>query len=106
MINRALQFVPLNPNLGPPNWPGVDFWMDTDAGKAILGSPNGNGVGWLLAQHHAQLGRKAISRVTVFDTQYSGQPRGFGLVKPHMIFHLEDAGYIFPPESQRTNPNA
>jgi hypothetical protein len=32
-------------------WPGVEFSMDTDEGKAILSSPNGAGVAYLLFTH-------------------------------------------------------
>ena len=45
---------------GPPAWPGMEFKMDTDEGKALLGTPNGNGVGWLLFSHREQLGWKTV----------------------------------------------
>ncbi|OAL04328.1 hypothetical protein IQ06DRAFT_290457 [Phaeosphaeriaceae sp. SRC1lsM3a] len=47
-------------------WPGVAFPIDSEEGKAILGTPNGAGVAWLLAQHKKELGNLAIKKVTVF----------------------------------------
>ena len=40
--------------------------MDSDEGRALWGSPNGEGIGWLLAQHKEQFGIKTVTSVTVF----------------------------------------
>jgi len=45
---------------GPPKAPGVTWNIDTEAGKAFLGSPNGNGVGYFLLMHRADLGWKIV----------------------------------------------
>lgn len=42
------------------------FSMNTDEGKALLGTPNGKGVAWLLINHKAQLGMKQIKEVKVW----------------------------------------
>lgn len=55
-------------------WPGASFGMETDEGKALLGTPVGVGVGFLLAQHKAQLGNKVISKVDVFLPEEGGNP--------------------------------
>lgn len=47
-------------------WPGITFGMDTEEGKAILGTPNGAGVAWMLVQHRKALGEKRIEKVTLF----------------------------------------
>lgn len=47
-------------------WPGMTFPIDSEDGKAILGTLNGAGVAWLLAQHKKELGNLAIEKVTVF----------------------------------------
>ncbi|KAF2109955.1 hypothetical protein BDV96DRAFT_669005 [Lophiotrema nucula] len=47
-------------------WPGETFSTDVDEGKALLGAPNGVGIGWLLAQHKRQLGNKIVEKVQVF----------------------------------------
>lgn len=63
--------------------------MDTDEGKAILASPNGSGVAYLLLTHKRQLGRKTIGKVTVFADDGKKQPR-----PPSLIYHVVDV----PPE--------
>lgn len=45
------------------------YGMDTDEGKAILGSPNGQGVGWLLIQHKSQLGMRTVQSVAVWGEE-------------------------------------
>ncbi|KAL5114890.1 hypothetical protein ACEQ8H_007208 [Pleosporales sp. CAS-2024a] len=49
-----------------PAWPGTAFEMDTEEAVALLGTPNGKGVGWLLAQHKEELGHRVVHRVSVF----------------------------------------
>ncbi|KAF7868626.1 hypothetical protein EAF04_005157 [Stromatinia cepivora] len=44
------------------------FPMSTPEGQALLGSPNGKGVGFFLSQHKGSLGIKTIESVTVFAT--------------------------------------
>jgi hypothetical protein len=44
----------------------VTFGMDTERGQAILGTPNGKGVAWLLINHKDQLGAKTIESVTIW----------------------------------------
>jgi hypothetical protein len=67
-------------------WPGVEFDMTTAEGKAILSSPNGAGVAYLLFTHKRHLGRKTISKVTVFADDGKKQPR-----PPSLIYHVVDA---------------
>lgn len=67
-------------------WPGGTIHMNSDEGKAILGSPSGTGVAYLLAQHKRQLGKKTISRVTVFADDGKSEKRPASL-----IFHVVDA---------------
>lgn len=50
-------------------WPGKYIAMTADGGKAMLGTPHGAGVSWLLAQHKNQLGRKWVTGVTIFTHQ-------------------------------------
>lgn len=62
----------------------VEWNMDTDAGKALLGSPNGRGVGYLLAQHKSTFGAATtVNKVTFFCT---GDPRFF--LVPNLVFHI------------------
>lgn len=49
-----------------PHWPGKTFDMVSEAGKVLLGSPNGRGVAWFLLQHKRAFGFKTVERVVVF----------------------------------------
>jgi len=40
--------------------------MDSEEGKAILGTPNGAGTAWLLIQRGRELRHRKIEKVTVF----------------------------------------
>jgi hypothetical protein len=65
----------------------VEFSMDTDAGKALLGSPNGRGVGYLLAQHKSTFGAKGtVNKVTFFCS--GGESEGGGFEEMHLLFHV------------------
>lgn len=74
--------------LSPPReeadgWPGHDFTMDTDSGKALLGSPVGRWAGYFLMQHKRQLGgNKYISKVRVFKSEKEGS-------WPYFLFYVE-----------------
>jgi len=48
-------------------WPGVEVPMTDAAGLAVLGTPNGRGVAWLLATHKEQFGRRTIESVRVWS---------------------------------------
>jgi hypothetical protein len=81
-VKRALS------SLDPPReeadgWPGHDFGMDTEAGKALLGSPVGRWAGYFLMQHKRQLGgNKQISKVRVFKSEKEGS-------WPYFLFYVE-----------------
>lgn len=50
-------------------WPGRTFDMRTDDGKALLGTPHGIGVAYIVADHSDVLGRK-IPFARVFTAEY------------------------------------
>jgi hypothetical protein len=91
LITRALQLSGKQLS----TWPGVEFSMDTDEGKAILASPNGSGVAYLLLTHKRQLGRKTIGKVTVFGDDGKKQPR-----PPSLIYHVVDVPLEQPEGEQ------
>jgi hypothetical protein len=69
-----------------PAWPGTTFAIDKSDALALLGTPNGSGVGWLLAQHKAELGHRVVTQVTVFfDTDESG------VEAPNLLFGIAEA---------------
>jgi hypothetical protein len=82
LINRAFQLS----GKELTTWPGVEFDMATDEGKALLSSPNGAGVAHLLFTHKRHLGRKTISKVTIFADDGKKQPR-----PPSLVYHIQDA---------------
>jgi hypothetical protein len=66
-------------------WPGHEFSIDTDAGKALLGSPVGRWAGYFLMQHKWQLGgNKYISKLRVFKSEKEGN-------WPYFLFYVEGA---------------
>jgi hypothetical protein len=84
-----------------PTWPGLTTDMDSKEGMALLGTPNGSGVAWLLIQHKAecQLGHKTVKRITLLwpdlldDLEEIGDETGgrkaWGL-SPSLLFWIED----------------
>ena len=80
-IERALGTLS-PPKEDPERWPGHDFSMDTDAGKALLGSPVGRWAGYFLMQHKRRLGgNKFISKVRVFKSDEKGN-------WPYLLFYV------------------
>ncbi|KAL1600767.1 hypothetical protein SLS60_007155 [Paraconiothyrium brasiliense] len=82
--------------LGP--WPGKSFNWRSKEFKALLGSPNGMGFGYLLVQHKSQLGNLFIKDVQIFhgDTWHK---------LPNMLFTLEvQNGQDPPPKSSGLPP--
>ena len=81
-IRRALK------TLDPPReevegWPGVDFDMESEAGRALLGSPVGRWAGYFLMQHKRQLGGdKYVSKVRVFKSEKPGS-------LPYLLFYVK-----------------
>ncbi|KAF2876222.1 hypothetical protein BDV95DRAFT_560268 [Massariosphaeria phaeospora] len=81
LIERALA----NTKKELKTWPGVEFDAESDEGKAILGSPNGSGIGFFLTQHKKWLGNKMVVKLTVF------QDDGVAPRPPSVIFHIEES---------------
>ena len=57
----------------------------TPEGTALLGTPHGYGVGYLLTQHRASI-RKRVGSITIFATK----PNAFSPWQTHMLFNLVD----------------
>lgn len=81
LVRRALQGAQGNTLLN--YYPGQTFTMDTPAGMALLGSPNGVGAAYFLAQHKATLGQKRIYAVSVF----THSSRSYGQ-NPVLLFYV------------------
>lgn len=82
MIDQALA----NTGTSLSHYPGTVFSMTSDAGKAIMGTPNGGGVAWFLVDHKNQLGVKEVESVRVFKTDGSGGKDWY-----HAIFNIRNA---------------
>ena len=54
------------PKLCPPELPGLLYDVNSDEGKALLGTPNARGAGWLLAQHRAAFPDKTVTSLRIF----------------------------------------
>ena len=46
-------------------YPGKGFAVNTDAGLALLGTSQGNGITWFLHDHRDQIKTK-VSKITIF----------------------------------------
>lgn len=62
-------------------WPGTTYSIYSKEGQALLGTPNGHGVAFLLIQHKRQLGHKVVDSVTVFIE---------GVTTPSLLFYIRD----------------
>ncbi|KAL8767865.1 MAG: hypothetical protein Q9209_005757 [Squamulea sp. 1 TL-2023] len=52
----------------PPEFPGLEFGMDSAEGRALLGTPNGIGAARILIDRATQLGRRDI-RIHIFHSE-------------------------------------
>lgn len=64
------------------NWPGVRFPKGTEEFQALLGTPHGKGIVYLVVHHPNELGTKNIESITVLTARPS---RGL-----HLLFTLTD----------------
>jgi hypothetical protein len=49
-------------------WPGVTFAACSENGAALIGTPHGSGIAWLLENHKVQFGQRTIASVRVWST--------------------------------------
>ncbi|CAO2652348.1 Nn.00g006310.m01.CDS01 [Neocucurbitaria sp. VM-36] len=65
-IRRACQMLGKDK---PTVWPGDRIKLNTEIGKALLGTPNGRAVPYFLSHHRATLGHKAVFEMNLFFTE-------------------------------------
>lgn len=66
-------------------WPGLELRRGDPHFLALLGSPNGMSVAWLIAQHKRQLGIRKVSSITIFQRQ--------GVTNDHdLLFRFDNVG--------------
>lgn len=68
----------------------LDFDAEEAGAKALIATPNGYGVSWLLLQHRLQLGWKTITKVTVIASPSHLQSREPNAYGPHLVFEITD----------------
>jgi hypothetical protein len=61
-------------------WPGVSYGTNSEEGQALLGTPNGSSVAYMLIQHKHQLGHKTVDKITVFENDFQLM----------LLFHIVD----------------
>ncbi|KAF9768654.1 hypothetical protein IL306_014004 [Fusarium sp. DS 682] len=61
---------------------------------AILGSPNGSGVAYMLINHKERLGSKVVSRVDIFVPEGNFEVTGIDIGKEHEDWHVMLLFYI------------
>jgi hypothetical protein len=66
---------------------GLTLDVETEAAIALLGTPNGSGVAWLLIQHKHRLGWKVVDSVTLF---WDGDSKSKYGEFPSLLFRLKD----------------
>jgi hypothetical protein len=69
-----------------PRWPGKSYKTSTWDAQALLGTPNGAGVGYLVAQHKDELKIGSVEKVTIYFTNNDDWER------VNMLFWLGDGG--------------
>ena len=74
------------PEYWAPGPEGFTWAAETEA-KALLGTPNGSGIAWLLIQHKRQLGWKMVDSVTLFWKD--GHEGDLGS-NPSLLFRIKD----------------
>lgn len=57
--------------------------------QALLGTPNGSGVAWVLIQRKRYLGIKVVDKVTMFVSVFT-YDEGDRTKVPNLLFHIKD----------------
>ena len=78
----AVTYLMLQGRLVVKEWPGTTYNAGSVEFNALLGSPNGSGVAYLLIQHRKGLGHKTVDKVTIFKEKWDIM----------LLFHITDVG--------------
>jgi hypothetical protein len=72
-------------------WPGDSFTAQSDEGKALIASPIGATIAYMLTQHKADLGRKHITKINLVCDDEPRRGRGKPMPDQlHMFFEFAD----------------
>ena len=72
-----------------PRWPGIVFDKEENV-QALLGTPNGSGVAWLLTQRKRGLGHRIVDKVTLFFTEHRYSSSDDIHENPNLLFHIKN----------------
>ncbi|KAF1842229.1 uncharacterized protein K460DRAFT_358868 [Cucurbitaria berberidis CBS 394.84] len=67
LTNSMVDTINLENGTETKAWPGTSYDATSKEGQALLGTPNGSSVAYLLIQHKNQLGHKTVEKITVFQ---------------------------------------
>ncbi|KAH6858863.1 hypothetical protein BKA58DRAFT_444049 [Alternaria rosae] len=76
----VLTYLSLQGRFALKEWRGTTYSAGSVEFNALLGSPNGAGVAYLLIQHKKGLGHKTVDKVTVFKKKWDTM----------LLFHITD----------------
>lgn len=89
----VVEFIEEKNDQGVRDWDHkLTFPLNSDEGKALIGTPNGKGAGWLAATYKNQLGNKTIKDISVFtedDTVGGASQKSIKERTLFMMFRLE-----------------
>ena len=91
VIDSALAAV----NLQNTPWPGVTFSSDTQPGTALIGSPNGWGVAYMLFTFPLDFGGYTIDEVVVFENDWGSADLALHIAE---LSNLPPWWYAQPPD--------
>lgn len=78
-------------------WPGLTFEIDREEAQALLGTPNGLAIAYILADRAKELGKRSLS-VTIFVAE-EGVDQGY-----RMLWDLRPPTYGPPPPAPSLPP--
>jgi hypothetical protein len=67
-----------------PGWGRASWEMGSNEVTALLGTPNGAGIAYLLAQHKTHLGRKTLGKVHLVYNE--DDSNAYGRKTPSLVF--------------------
>jgi len=73
-----------------PDAAGLSWDVETEEAKALLGTPNGSGVAWMLVQRKGELGGKVVENVTLFWDHGGFGDLGDGRDWPSLLVRIGD----------------
>lgn len=58
-------------------WPGDTFLKGSEQHKALMGTPHGKGISWIINKHPKEMPNKDVEAITIFVTRPRFQDVGY-----------------------------